>query len=369
MLFAQPRAILVLENGSFYRGRSFGHEGNALGEVCFNTSMTGYQEILTDPSYFRQIVTMTYPMIGNYGVNPDLNESARLQAAGFVVKEYVKRPSNFTSTGSLGDFLKEHKAPGLEGIDTRRLVLELRNQGAMRGGIFIADAYSPAQLEEVRAFPDMIGADLASLVSTKVRYSFGDHSQKKFRLAVFDFGVKTNILRLLDQAGFAVEVFPARTHVADLLAAGYDAFFLSNGPGDPEPLTYGIEAAREILASRRPCFGICLGHQLIGLADGHPSYKLKFGHRGGNQPVKNFATGRVEITSQNHGFAIERNAGSATTLTHINLNDRTVEGFSSPERNLMCVQYHPEASPGPHDSAYLFQEFYGMTERYHAAGH
>ena len=354
-----------MENGSFYRGRSFGYETTALGEVCFNTSMTGYQEILTDPSYYRQIVTMTYPMIGNYGISPDLSESAALQASGFIVKEYVNRPSNFTSVGTLGDFLREYEVPGLEGIDTRKLVLELRTQGAMRGGIFMRDSFSDDLLDEVRSLAEMTGSDLASIVSTKARYDFGTHAGKRYRLAVLDFGVKTSILRMLDRAGFAVEVFPAATNVQDLLP-DFHAFFLSNGPGDPQPLDYAIESARRILASRKPCFGICLGHQLIGLADGHPSYKLKFGHRGGNQPVKNFATGRVEITSQNHGFAIERNPDAATTLTHLNLNDQTVEGFSSPERNLMCVQYHPEASPGPHDSAYLFEEFYAMTERYHS---
>ncbi len=361
-------AILVLENGSYYRGRSFGYRASAFGEVCFNTSMTGYQEILTDPSYCRQIVTMTYPMIGNYGVNPDLMESSRIQAAGFIVKEYVPRPSNFTAKGNLGDFLNEYKVPGMEGIDTRRLVLELRNRGAMRGGIFMRAAFEPALLEEVRAQPEMTGSDLASVVTTREKYSYGNHVGKKYRVAVFDYGVKTSILRLLDEAGFAVDVFPADASAPDLMREGYHAFFLSNGPGDPQPLAHAIASARQIVEARKPCFGICLGHQLIGLADGHPSYKLKFGHRGGNQPVKNFATGRVEITSQNHGFAIERNPAAGTHLTHVNLNDQTVEGFASPERNLMCVQYHPEASPGPHDSAYLFRQFYEMTDRHYSGG-
>lgn len=366
MFSKQTPATLVLENGSVYRGSSFGYEGPALGEVCFNTSMTGYQEILTDPSYYRQIVTMTYPMMGNYGVSDSLNESARIQCSALIVKQYVDRPSRFISQESLGAFLKRQQIPGLQGIDTRQLVLELRSAGAMRGGIFVGGDYQPEMLEQVLASPQMTGADLASLVSTKEKYSYGQHAGKRFRVAVLDFGVKTNILRMLDAAGFAVDVFPGTTSADDLLAADYHAFFFSNGPGDPQPLEYAVKTVRQIISKGKPSFGICLGHQIIGIADGHPSFKLKFGHRGGNQPVKNFASGRVEITSQNHGFAVRRNEQAGTQLTHINLNDQTVEGFASVERNLMCVQYHPEASPGPHDSAYLFDDFYQMTERFYA---
>jgi carbamoyl-phosphate synthase small subunit len=366
MLASGPSALLVLENGTVFTGSSFGHSGDSLGEVCFNTSMSGYQEILTDPSYRRQIITMTYPMIGNYGVNEEENESARIQAAGLVVKEYVPHPSNFMARKSLGQFLRDYEVPGIEGIDTRKLVLTLRNEGAMRGGIFTGRPYSPDMLAEVRAQPEMVGLDLASEVSTPEPYSFGEAGGKRYRVAVMDFGVKRNILRLLDAAGFAVQVFPARTGFAELKAGNFDCYFLSNGPGDPDPLDYAIETTRALMEEGKPIFGICLGHQVIGLASGRKSYKLKFGHRGGNQPVKNFKTGRVEITSQNHGFAIAGERGGAVEVTHVNLNDDTIEGFRDNQRPLMCVQYHPEAAPGPHDAAYLFHDFYEMVERFYA---
>lgn len=356
-------AHLVLENGTVFRGRSFGYESDALGEVCFNTSMAGYQEILTDPSYCRQIITMTYPMIGNYGANQADMESARIQAAGLVVKEYVPQPSNFASEQSLSEFLNAFQTPAIEGIDTRKLTLMIRNEGAMRGGIFVGREYDANMLEAVRASAQMSGQDLAQVVTAPAAYDFGAHAGKRFRVAVLDFGVKSNILRLLDAAGFAVRVYPATVRWEQLAADRPDAFFLSNGPGDPEPLAYAVETVRAIIASRRPLFGICLGHQLIGLAAGHKTYKLKFGHRGGNQPVKNQKTGRVEITSQNHGFAVAEGPEQAVHVTHINLNDRTIEGFESSEAPIMCVQYHPEASPGPHDAAYLFDDFFRMVER------
>ena len=355
----------MLENGQVYRGYSFGAETDLIGEVCFNTSMAGYQEILTDPSYAGQIITMTYPMMGNYGISDRYNESSRIHAHGLIVKEYVARPSNFTSRMSLGDFLKQFDRPGIQGIDTRKLVLTLRSQGAMRGGIFQGE-YADEMLERVKAAPEMKGADWASKVSTAEIYSYGEHGGKKYRIGCMDFGIKTNILRLLDKAGFAVEVLPAKTPVAEVKGRGYDCYFLSNGPGDPEPLDYAVDTVRELLSDGKPVFAICLGHQLVGRATGRKTSKLKFGHRGGNQPVKNFATGRVEITSQNHGFVVEEVA-DGKNVSHINLNDETIEGFADEERGLISVQHHPEASPGPHDSAYLFDDFYRMVEKYHAA--
>lgn len=359
-------ANLVLENGTVFRGRSFGYEGDSCGETCFNTSMAGYQEILTDPSYRRQIVTMTYPMIGNYGVNRQEMESDRIQAAGFVVKEYVPVPSNFRSEQSLGDFLREFKTPAIQGVDTRRLTLMLRREGAMRGGIFVGREYDESMLATVRSIPVMNGLDLAREVTTPRPYSYGESAGKKYRVAVLDFGVKTNILRLLDKSGFAVTVMPAQTDYAALKAQGFDCYFLSNGPGDPEPLDYAINTARGVIADGKPVFGICLGHQVIGLATGRKTFKLKFGHRGGNQPVKNRINGRVEITAQNHGFAVADDENAAVRVTHVNLNDQTIEGFRDSERPIMCVQYHPEAAPGPHDAAYLFDEFYAMVDRHYA---
>ena len=365
----KPPAILVLENGSVYEGYSFGHQSKKMGEVCFNTSMSGYQEILTDPSYHGQIITLTYPMIGNYGIDPEVNESSKIQAQGLIVKEYVDYPSNFTSKMTLAEFLKEYEIPGIQGLDTRKLVLELRTQGAMRGGIFCsgenAGKYDPAMLEEVRQIPSMAGSDFASVVTADKKYAYGAPEGKKFKVAVLDFGVKTNILRMLDAAGFAVDVYPAKTTSEELFSGAYDCYFLSNGPGDPEPLDYAINTARALIEEGKPIFGICLGHQILGLAGGRSSYKLKFGHRGGNQPVKDLISGQVEITAQNHGFCIEDQEGTSAKLSHVNLNDKTVAGFLDEERNIMCVQYHPEASPGPHDSAHLFNDFYTMVEKYH----
>ncbi len=364
LCMAQETAVLILENGSVYRGRAFGNRGEALGEVCFNTSMSGYQEILTDPSYCRQIITMTYPMIGNYGISAAANESDRIQAAGFIVKEAVHHASNHTSEKTLDAFLREGGITGIEGIDTRKLVLELRSQGAMRGGIFGGRDFAPELLDRVRSIPVMTGLDLASEVSTKSRYAFGD-TGKKYRVAVVDYGVKRSILELLNTAGFAVEVFPARTTAAEIRAGNFHCTFLSNGPGDPEPLSYAIEMTRELMKDGRPIFGICLGHQIIGLAEGRSTYKLKFGHRGANQPVKNKNTGRVEITSQNHGFAVRDESAGKSEISHVNLNDQTVEGFLDSERFVMSVQYHPEASPGPHDSSYLFNDFFAMVDKFH----
>jgi carbamoyl-phosphate synthase small subunit len=360
--FVKKRAILVLENGKRFQGASFGADSECLGEVCFNTSMTGYQEIITDPSYKKQIVCLTYPMIGNYGVEKDAEQSARIQASGLIVKEYVRMPSNYASQGSLHEYMRAQNIPGIQGIDTRALVLMLRNEGAMRGGIFIDQPDSPELLEKVRSIPVMNGLDLAREVTTTQKYEFGSHSPEKFKIAVLDFGVKTGILKLLDQNGFNVTVFPAQTQFRDM--TDFDCYFLSNGPGDPEPVEYGVAAARDIISSGKPVFGICLGHQILGLATGRTTYKLKFGHRGGNQPVQNNGTGKVEITAQNHGFAVEENKGAANTLalSHVNLNDKTVEGFTDRGRHILSVQYHPEACPGPHDAEYLFREFHQMVQ-------
>jgi len=356
-------AVLVLENGSLYRGYFFGFEGETTGEVCFNTSMAGYQEILTDPSYSRQIVTLTYPMIGNYGINSEFNQSAKIQAAGLIVKEYVDHPSNFMSRNSLAESLKKEKIVAIEGLDTRKLVLQIRTQGAQRGGIF-PGPYEPSMLDRVRSSPEMKGQDLASVVSAEKPYRFGDAKDKKYRLAVMDFGIKTGILKNLDQCGFDIEVFPAKTEAKDILEKKFDCYFLSNGPGDPEPLDYAVKTIQALLKENKPMFGICLGHQLLGLSSDGKTYKLKFGHRGGNQPVKDLRTGRVEITAQNHGFAVE-NSEKGMALSHINLNDKTVEGFYDENKNILSIQYHPEACPGPNDSVHLFQDFYEMVDAFY----
>ena len=373
---ARKRGLLVLANGTVFQGYSFGSNRKALGELCFNTSMTGYQEILSDPSYRQQIITFSYPMIGNYGVNPEESESEKIQAAAIIVKEYVPHYSNFNAKQSLAEFLKEHNTPALEAIDTRRLILMLRTEGAQNGAIFPEEEFHPSMLEEVRSLESMEGLDLASKAGTQHMYEFGEQREKAFRVAVIDFGVKQSILRLLEENAFAVTVFPARTSFAELKAHNFDCYFLSNGPGDPAALGYAIETVRALLKEGKPIFGICLGHQLLGLARGYKRFKLKFGHRGANQPVQQKDRGRVEITSQNHGFAIEaadpkesqkvqkKNETPSLLVSHMNLNDNTVEGFISEEDFLLSVQYHPEASPGPHDSRYLFQVFFEMLKRY-----
>lgn len=358
-------SVLVLENGLYFNGRSFGAEQESLGEVCFNTSMSGYQEILTDPSYRGQIITMTYPMIGNYGISDRFEQSHRVQCSGFVVKQYIRRPSSFLSQKTLGDYLIEQGVPGIEGIDTRKLVLTLRDEGAMRGGIFPGQLYSPALLERVRSIPSMAGLELASVVSTEQAYTFGETAGKRFHIAVIDFGIKKAILQYLNESGFAVHVFPARTPFETI--KDFDCYFLSNGPGDPEPVLAGIETARGILASGKPVFGICLGHQILGLASDRKTYKLKFGHRGGNQPVKDLRTGSVEITAQNHGFAVDTAGAGRLEVIYVNLNDRTIEGFRDRTNPVVSVQHHPEASPGPHDSLHMFADFFQMVESFYAS--
>ncbi len=358
------KAFLVLENGEVMEGSSFGAQTSSLGEIVFNTSMAGYQEILTDPSYKGQMINLTYPMVGNYGICPEDMESDKIHASGLVVKEYVPRPSNYKSKETLQDFLVRFGVPAIEGVDTRKLTRIIRNNGAMSAGIFIAETYSEDFLKQVKAHPSMNGADLAKVVTTNKPYSYGTHETGKFRLAVYDFGVKQNILRLLDSNGFNVEVFPAETDASDLLNQNFDAYFLSNGPGDPGPLSYAINSAKKIMDANKPLFGICLGHQIIGLALGQKTAKLKFGHRGGNHPVRNEETKKVEITSQNHGFHVLGDTSEEITITRINLFDQTVAGLKKNGLPVMAVQYHPEACPGPHDSAYHFKEFFEMVKNH-----
>lgn len=372
------KAKLVLENGTVFTGESFGATGETTGEVVFNTSMTGYQEIITDPSYAGQIVTMTYPLIGNYGVNAEDVESVKPQVAGFVVKEYCDTPSNFRSKQSLGSWLEEHAIIGIEGIDTRMLTKMIRSVGAMRGIISTLDDDTDSLLGKVRASQQMVGWDLAKKVTTAEPYewhavdttpfalapSVTTHS-KRWKVAVYDYGVKYNILRRLASYGCELTVFPASYPAEELLAKNFDGVFLSNGPGDPAAVKYGIKNIR-VLLGKKPIFGICLGHQLLALALGGRTYKLKFGHRGANHPVKNLITNTIEITSQNHGFAVDPDSldPSSVEITHLNLNDRTNEGLRHKTLPAFSVQYHPEASPGPHDSDYLFAEFIRLLENH-----
>jgi carbamoyl-phosphate synthase small subunit len=361
-------AKLALEDGTVYTGRSFGAPGDAFGEVVFNTSMTGYQEVLTDPSYKGQIVTMTYPLIGNYGINPEDVESSRPQVEGFVVRELSRRPSNFRAQGTLDDYLREHKVMGLEGIDTRALVRRLRVRGAMTGVLSTTDLDDASLVHKARTSPGIVGRDLVREVMADRAFSWSQGFNSPFatylparppthHVVALDYGMKWNILRCLVQVGCRVTVLPGTATADQVLAHKPDGVFLSNGPGDPEPLTYAIDAIRN-LAGKKPIFGICLGHQLLGLALGGQTFKLKFGHRGANQPVLNQRTNRVEITTQNHGFAVRLdNLPRDLEPTHINLNDNTLEGMRHRRWPIFSVQYHPEASAGPHDSTYLFEEF------------
>jgi carbamoyl-phosphate synthase small subunit len=368
-----PReAVLVLEDGTAFRGRAFGATGEAFGEAVFNTAMSGYQEVLTDPSYAGQVVAMTSPQQGNYGTNPDDPESGRIQVAGFVVREASRRASNWRARRTLHEELADAGVVGLEGIDTRRLTLRLRERGSMRCGLSTEDLDERSLGERVRSIPGMEGADLAKDVSAREPYAAGElvgsastaHG-RVFRVAAYDFGLKRNILRRLAHAGIETTVVPATTAPSEL--GDVDGVFLSNGPGDPAATGYGVAAARGVLG-RLPVFGICLGHQLLGLALGGRTYKMKFGHRGANQPVRDVRTGRVEVTSHNHGFALDpdrwtregdvaRTAFGRAELTHWNLNDGTLEGLRCLDVPALSVQYHPEAAPGPHDAGHLFAEF------------
>jgi carbamoyl-phosphate synthase small subunit len=387
-------ALLALEDGTLFEGLGFGARGTTTGEVCFNTGLSGYQEVLTDPSYHGQIVTMTAPQIGNTGVNAHDDQSFKPWVAGFVVREESPVASSWRSEGTLGDYLRRNDICGIAEVDTRRLTRHLRDRGAMRGALSTAITDRDELVDRARSSRSMVGADLAREVSTPAAYEWGpddlekrahsgyaagserspatselltsEASGRRFKVAAFDFGIKKNILDLLVSSGCHVTVVPA-TASADEVSDNYDGVFLSNGPGDPDPVTYGIETARTLLG-RVPVFGICLGHQVLGLALGAKTFKLPFGHRGGNHPVRRIDSPRVEITCQNHGFAVDPASVDATPahLTHMNLNDNTVEGLEVPG---ICysVQYHPEAGPGPHDSRYLFERFRKLMTEFEPA--
>ncbi len=360
------RAVLVLEDGLVFEGRSFGRVGETTGEVVFNTALCGYQEVLTDPSYAGQIVTMTYPHIGNYGVNPEDVESARPQVAGFAVREVTAVPSSWRASGPLAGYLDQAGVVGISEIDTRALTRHIRTHGAQRGVITTREFDLERLVAKAKASRSMVGLDLAREVTCASLYRCPGEAPngKPYHVVAYDFGMKQNILRMLAAAGCDVTVVPATTGGREVLALSPDGVFLSNGPGDPEPCAYAVEAAREIMAERIPLFGICLGHQILGLACGGKTFKLKFGHRGANHPVKNLASGQVEVTSQNHGFSLDPHLFDRPefVLTHLNLNDGTVEGFRHRDLPVISVQYHPEASPGPHDSHYLFAEFVGLMK-------
>jgi carbamoyl-phosphate synthase small subunit len=362
VILGKMKAILALEDGSIFTGHAFGAVGETVGEVVFNTSMSGYQEILTDPSYTGQIVVMTYPHIGNYGTSDKDNESGRPYVQGFIAREFSEISSNWQSSETLESYLKRNKIIGISEIDTRALVLRIRNKGAMRGIISSENTNTDQLVEKARSARNMLGADLASSVTCLEPYMISGvgncPGERVFRVIAYDFGIKRNILNNLANLGCEVKVVPASATAEEVISQNPDGVFLSNGPGDPEPLEYAVKNIRSLLG-RVPVFGICLGHQLMGLAFGGKTYKLKFGHRGGNQPVKNLDNGRVEITAQNHGFAVDPDSLKAgqVDFTHINLNDQTLEGIRHRIYPAFSVQYHPEASPGPHDSHYLFEKF------------
>ena len=369
------KALLALEDGRTFTCRSFTGPGETSGEVVFNTSMTGYQEVLTDPSYRGQMVTMTYPLIGNYGVTSEDVESERIQVSAFIIREYQEFPSNYKSQGTLADYLKESGVLGVDELDTRALTRHIRKTGSMRAVISTEDLDPDSLVAKAKAIPSMEGCDLVKDVTCSGPYRWNGHEpyylndnvtldtsiwmhKDKYSVVAFDFGIKYNIIRCLETAGCEVIVVPAGTPAETVRAMAPDGIFLSNGPGDPEPVTYAIDTVRELL-DYKPLFGICLGHQILSLALGGKTYKLKFGHRGGNQPVQNLNTKKVEITSQNHGFAADMDSMKDKDLevAHINLNDNTVEGFRHKSLPVFGVQYHPEASPGPNDAEYLFNDF------------
>ena len=357
------KAILVLEDGRTFTGASFGADGESFGEIVFNTSMSGYQEILTDPSYAGQLVCMTYPLIGNYGVNEDDVESRRAWVEGFVVREASRIRSNFRSTLSLQDYLSENNIVGIEHIDTRALVRHIRDKGAMRAGLSTVDLDEKSLLQKVLATPKMQNRELASAVTVADDYEFASAGDEKYHIVAYDFGVKTNSLREFAKFGCRVTVVPAGTTADEALALKPDGIFLSNGPGDPASMQSVVGEIKKLAATQTPIFGICLGHQLIGEAFGAETYKLKFGHRGGNQPIKDLTTGRIEIAAHNHGFAVTAdNLPADVEITHINLNDKTVAGLRHKTLPVFSVQYHPESAPGPHDSEYLFQRFIHLMQ-------
>ena len=377
------RALLALEDGRFFEGESFGATGTRVGEVCFNTAMTGYQEVLTDPSYRGQIVAMTYPLIGNYGTNSLDQESRSPHVRGFIIEELTEVPSNWRSEMSLGEYLQKWKIPGVQGIDTRALTRHLRTRGAMKACLTTEEISPEDATRRAIEGEGVIGMDYVREVSTPEIYQWdpddklsaqwsiasGNGGSKRalpsirFRIAAYDYGMKENILRLLRQKGFGVTVVPASTTAAEVLAIDPDGIFLSNGPGDPAALPYAHKAVHDLMG-KKPIFGICLGHQILGFAFEGSTFKLKFGHRGANQPVKDLRSGKVAITAQNHGFAVDpESLPSNVEVTHINLNDGTVEGMRHKELPIFSVQYHPEAAPGPHDATYFFDQFADLIEK------
>ena len=362
-------ALLVLEDGTTFDGEAFGAPGTAFGEVVFNTALSGYQEIVTDPSYRRQLVTMTYPHQGNYGVNAADAESSAVQAAGLIVREISRVTSNHRSEGSLDGYLADSGVVGISEVDTRRLTRHIRSAGAMRAAISTVEMDREVLLDQVRQSPEMAGADLASEVSTAESYELPASGDARCKVVAYDFGAKRNILRLLSAVGCEVKVVPAGTPAEEVLAQQPDGVFLSNGPGDPAAVTPSIIAIRQLLAANTPVFGICLGHQLLARAVGAETYKMPFGHRGANQPVRNLATGAVEVTSHNHGFAVATESlpddgpFGRVVQTHVNLNDGVNEGLRCADVPAFSVQYHPEAAPGPHDARYLFDDFVSLMEQ------
>lgn len=372
------KAIIALEDGTIFEGKSFTGHGEAIGEIVFNTSMSGYQEVLTDPSYTGQLVTMTYPLIGNYGINPEDMESSSVHPKAFLIKEYCATPSNFRSTQPLAEFLQEYGVLGVEGFDTRALVRHIRTAGAMKAIVSTTDLDPASLVKKAKAWTGLVGQDMVKRVTCEKPYGWADNkpvpgndfstaqtdSENPLKVVAFDFGIKYNQLRILTEKGCLVQVVPATTDAKTVLDMNPDGIFLSNGPGDPEGVEGVVETIRELLG-KKPIFGICLGHQMLGLAYGAKAYKLKFGHRGGNQPVKDLTTNRVEITSQNHGFCIDTKSlpEGEVEITHINLNDNSVEGMRHKTYPAFSVQYHPEHAPGPHDAMYLFDRFIDMMRK------